>query len=512
MDSSPVPDSRYRDIVEDLTDLVCRYDTHWRITFANSAYCEAYGLPYDEIIGKPFLVKIPEEEREAVIVYLHTLNQNNPASTSIHRTIMVTGELRWFEWKDRVLLNNAGEVVEYQAIGRDITEQQEAKLALEDLNRSLEQRVAERTADLLNLSQRLMLATQASQIGVWDLNLQTGKLLWDKRMYDLFGASPNTPPEEAWFHAIHPDDSERVVNEIMGLMTMTGIYETEFRVILPNGTLCYLKGNGIIERDEHNNPIRAVGTNMDVTDVRIAEELLRLSLDKERELSDLKTNFITMSSHEFRTPLATILTGTDILARYRERLTTDQIDERLNKIREQVMHMKDMLEKVLQVAQLQAGSDHFHPHKADFTAFCQSIFREFEANGVYRGRIMLDYPAKPIIFKYDELLMRHVVNNLITNGLMYSASDQLVLVKLHENTHQVVLTVSDTGIGIPEADLKYIFEPFHRGSNTNNIMGAGLGLSIAKQAVDFHRGKISVMSDVTKGTVVRVIFPKETTS
>jgi hypothetical protein len=509
MDSPLIPNSRYRDIVEDLTDLVCRYDTEWRITFANSAYCEAYGLPNDKIIGMSFFDKIPLEEHDAVRTYLHSLNQNNPLSTSIHRTIMVTGEIRWFEWRDRVLLNEAGDVVEYQAIGRDITDQQEAKLALEELNRTLEARVAQRTADLLWISQRLMLATQASRIGVWDLNLQTGELIWDRRMYELYGASATIPSTEVWFSVIHPDDRDRVVNEIVALTEMTGIYETEFRVMLPNGTLRYIHGNGVVERDEQNNPVRAVGTNMDVTDTKIAEDMLRLSLERERELSDLKTHFITMSSHEFRTPLATILTGTDILARYRERLSETQIDERLQKIREQVMHMKDMLEKVLQVAQLQAGNGLFHPQKTDFTAFCQTVIDDFASNDVYQGRIMLDLPPHPIRFAYDEALMRQIVTNLIANGLLYSASDQQVTVKLHENTHQVVLTVSDVGMGIPEVDQKYIFEPFHRGSNVNNIMGAGLGLSIVKQAVDFHRGKITVTSEEHKGTVVRVIFPKE---
>lgn len=285
-------------------------------------------------------------------------------------------------------------------------------------------------------------------------------------------------------------------------------YTIEFRILQSDGGISYVKDMGIILRDEHGTPYRAVGVIMDITELKLAEETLRMALEKEKELGDLKTNFMTMASHEFRTPLATILAGTDILSRYRVKLSEAQIDDRLDKIRQQVMHMKDMIEGMLQVAQVQAGRLEFNPIKTNLCAFCQDVVEDFDIHPEYAGKIKLTYPNPPIMFAFDSRLMRHIISNLLSNALKYSPGDESVFFDVIQDTKSVILKVKDTGMGIPSEDLKYLFEPFHRGSNASNIMGTGLGLNIVKQAVEFHNGTIGVESVLGEGTCFSVTLPK----
>jgi len=130
MTSEDLLQMRYRQIVEDQTELVCRYSTDYRITFANHAYCQAYGATPEEIIGREFFNKIPEEEHEMVHQYIASLTKDNPVSVTIHRTILADGRVRWVEWKDRALFDDDGNIIEYQGVGRDITEQKLTEDAL----------------------------------------------------------------------------------------------------------------------------------------------------------------------------------------------------------------------------------------------------------------------------------------------------------------------------------------------------------------------------------------------
>jgi len=314
---------------------------------------------------------------------------------------------------------------------------------------------------------------------------------------------------DAWTNAIHPEDRARVMEESQHTLRETRYsYDIEFRIVYPNGNIAYIKDMAIILRDEHDTPYRAVGVNLDITESKFAQETLRMALEKEKELGDLKTNFMTMASHEFRTPLATILAGADILSRYRSKLSEAQIDERLDKIRQQVMHIKNMLENVLQVVQVQSGRVEFSPTKANLCSFCKEVVDEFEAQPEYRGKISFIQPTPSIMFTFDNHLMRHIISNLLSNALRYSSPSNMVSLELSQTSKSVVIHVKDTGIGIPSDDLRYLFEPFHRGSNVSNITGTGLGLSIVKQAVELHGGTISVESVLGEGSCFVVELPK----
>ncbi len=247
---------------------------------------------------------------------------------------------------------------------------------------------------------------------------------------------------------------------------------------------------------------------LDITERKQAEAALKLALAQEKELGELKSRFVSMASHEFRTPLTVILANTETLTHYRHKMGPAQMDVRLSKIRQQVIYMKEIMEDVLQLARIQAGHVEFHPMTGDLDSLCQEITEEFDSQAAYRDRIVYHCTAAPVLTAFDRRLLRQVISNLLLNALKYSADEKLINLILTHDANQVCVQVRDEGIGIPPDDLKHLFEPFHRATNVGTISGTGLGLSITKQAVELHGGTITPVSQVGSGTTFTVILPK----
>jgi signal transduction histidine kinase len=166
-----------------------------------------------------------------------------------------------------------------------------------------------------------------------------------------------------------------------------------------------------------------------------------------------------------------------------------------------------MMDDVLQLARIQAHRVEFAPALDDLQALCCDIIEEFRSCPEYKERIHYENNCLPVQLNFDPRLMRHIIGNLIANGLKYSRNEKPITVKLWLDPVQVVLQVTDDGIGIPDADLNHIFEPFHRASNVGTISGTGLGLSITKEAIEMHGGRIHIATAVSAGTTVTVTLP-----
>lgn len=246
---------------------------------------------------------------------------------------------------------------------------------------------------------------------------------------------------------------------------------------------------------------------LDITERKQAEQALRQALQAEKELGELKSRFVSMASHEFRNPLGSILALTETLTAYRSRLTDEQIEMRLHKIKEQVDHLKDIMEDVLQLARLQARRVTFTPVLTDLDALCRSVMDEFESQP--NNNHTFDYFCDPSLknVRLDKRVIRQVLSNLVANAIKYSAPESTIRIRLERDDDVMVLKVADEGIGIPETDLKHLFEPFHRASNVETIPGTGLGLVIVKESVELHSGLISVETQVDVGTTFIIRIP-----
>ncbi len=239
-----------------------------------------------------------------------------------------------------------------------------------------------------------------------------------------------------------------------------------------------------------------------------AEQVIREQLEKEQKLNQLQTQFIHTVSHEYRTPLSIILACCHLLESNVERLDTDKQLRNCQKIRNSVKYMVGLLENMWLFKEAESGQLTFNPTPVDLERFCRQIVEEYQLMRNDRQEIQLTCRGKLGIVLMDEKLLQQILGNLLSNALKYSPDGGAVSLSINCKKNQVIFTIRDRGIGIPPEDQPHVFEPFHRAENVDVIRGTGMGLAIAKKAVDLHGGEISFESRVGVGTTFTVILPR----
>ena len=245
----------------------------------------------------------------------------------------------------------------------------------------------------------------------------------------------------------------------------------------------------------------------DITMQRLIEIELRNALEKERELNELKTRFVSMVSHEYRTPLAVIQSSSSILQKYWERLTYEHRLDHLKRMDRQIDHMTTLMDEVLNIGKSDSTLHNYQFMPINIIRFCQEMVEQFSE--ISNHNIQLEvYSTDDIIADVEETMFRLAVRNLITNAIKYSDEGSKIQIKLTEQPDMFILKVTDEGIGIPDEDIPYLFDVFHRAGNVNQIKGTGLGLAIVKQAIEAHGGALNVESQLNIGTTFTITLPK----
>ena len=246
---------------------------------------------------------------------------------------------------------------------------------------------------------------------------------------------------------------------------------------------------------------------LDITERKRAEDDLLKTLEREKELSQLKSNFVSMVSHEFRTPLGIIQSSTELLHDFQNRMKPGERDEQLRSIMRNTRRMAGMMEEVLVLSRLDAGKLIFQPAPLDLNSFFRRVVDEVLSATNRRCPIELSLSSVPAEAQADERLFGHVFTNLLSNGIKYSEAGSTVHLFVTRAGRDIVCVVRDKGIGIPEEDQQHLFKAFHRGSNVGTCPGTGLGLLLVKRCVDLHRGTVHVESRIDDGTTVTVKLP-----
>jgi PAS domain S-box-containing protein len=244
----------------------------------------------------------------------------------------------------------------------------------------------------------------------------------------------------------------------------------------------------------------------DLTERKRAESELQIALDKERELRQLKSEFVSLVSHEFRTPLEVIMSSADNLARYHDRLAPEQRGELLRTINKSVRRMSGMMEEVLVLGRLEGERMTFRPEPLDLAAFCRRVSDELASATGGRCPIELRVTAAGTACG-DENLLRHIFTNVLSNAIKYSPEGEPVVFAVGRDGVHAVCRVADRGCGIPAADQARLFQAFHRGANVRQVPGTGLGLLIVRRCIDLHGGEIAFESAEGRGTTCTVRLP-----
>ena len=246
---------------------------------------------------------------------------------------------------------------------------------------------------------------------------------------------------------------------------------------------------------------------LDVTQRKQAEAELLRTLAREKELGQLRSNFVSMVSHEFRTPLGIIQSSAEILKDYLRQLAPTEREDHLQSICKNTRRMAGLMEEALLIGSLDAGKMEFMAEALDLRTFARRLVDEVLSATDRRCPIELSLKKIPAEIQADERLLRHVFTNLLTNAVKYSDAGRVVRFEVGSDEAEIVCAIRDQGIGIPEADREWLFNAFHRGHNVADRPGTGLGLVIVKRCVDLQGGKIDVESKVGEGTSVTVRLP-----
>ncbi|AFZ11976.1 GAF sensor hybrid histidine kinase [Crinalium epipsammum PCC 9333] len=237
------------------------------------------------------------------------------------------------------------------------------------------------------------------------------------------------------------------------------------------------------------------------------EGKLRQLLEKEKELSALKSRFVTMTSHEFRTPMSTILSSTELLEHFSHKLSEEKKSQHFQRIQSAIKNMTQLLEDVLVFGKAEAGKLELKPICFDVKQFCQELVEEMRLNSGSQYLMSFVAQSDDTNVFMDEKILYQILNNLLSNAIKYSPKGGKINFDLVCENNLAIFTIKDQGIGIPQAEQVQLFNSFYRGSNVGGIAGTGLGLAIVKKCVDLQGGVITVNSQVGVGTTFTVTIP-----
>jgi two-component system sensor kinase FixL len=236
------------------------------------------------------------------------------------------------------------------------------------------------------------------------------------------------------------------------------------------------------------------------------QELITL-LTKEKELSELKNRFVSMASHEFRTPLSTVLSSIELIEMYVQKERLDKTEKHINRVRTAVHHLTTILNDFLSLSRLEGGAIQLNSEQFSVKDFCDQVLGEIQNQLRPGQRVVHNSDVDDLFIYCDKNALRHIFYNLLSNASKYSNTDQTIYCIIQVSEAQLRIEVRDEGIGIPVEDQKYLFTRFFRANNVENIKGTGLGLNIVQQYVNLLQGKISFDSTPGKGTSFFVDIP-----
>jgi PAS domain S-box-containing protein len=257
--------------------------------------------------------------------------------------------------------------------------------------------------------------------------------------------------------------------------------------------------------EDLNSTIHALEN--EVSTRKRAEEEAHKALERERELNDLKSKFVSIASHEFRTPLSTVLSSAALIEQYHERKEKEKLIKHVHRIKSSVNHLTAILNDFLSLGKLEEGRIDVVRDRFVVAEFLTEIKEEMASTLKAGQKLAVDWHDVPQEAYSDLRILRNILFNLISNGVKYSEAGKTIFVKCEHMEGKLAFTIRDEGIGIPEDDQKHLFERFFRARNAGNIQGTGLGLNIVKRYVELLDGTISFSSEYGKGSIFTVRIP-----
>ena len=479
-----------------------------------------YQVDTDETLHLDGLGIVPSAVRSGQAIYIPDVSQddrylpNNPATQSelvvpliieskvIGVLDLQSPELNAFSKENQrmvqIFAERASSAINVRQLLDEVSQQ----------SAQLEWRVAQRTADFQRSTERIEAILNSTQdviiLAEPDGRIQQANPAFESQFHYHTDAMFNKPLDRL----IHHDDLEKFQKTFQILKTQKQVQRLDIVAQDANKSKFYADVilSPILDQDDLTGIICSF---RDVTQRKQLEDELRQALQKEKELNELKSRFVSMVSHEYRTPLATILLSADLLNKYHDKMNDEKRKQHLDKISYQIRHMTRLMEDMLVVSKAEAVGLEFNPETIDVEIQIRELVDELSLNNTDQG-ILFSMSGDSRFVDADPKLIHSIMTNLLTNAIKYSPEKTDVLVDLMYDDEGFTISVSDQGIGIPEDDQKHLFDTFHRATNVGTIQGTGLGLAIVKQSVEAHGGTLEFESQENIGTTFRVRIPIRT--
>ncbi|MEB3178246.1 MAG: PAS domain S-box protein [Nostocaceae cyanobacterium] len=460
-----------------------------RIIYVNEAFTNSTGYNLPEVVGKtPRILQGIKTSRAELDKVRVAMSNWQPVTVEVINYRQDGSEF-WNEFSIVPVADRNGLYTHWISIQRDVTERKLAEQALrqsEERFRSLIENALD-IVKIIDINGNIIYASPSVEKV---LGYPVAELI-GKNLLDYIHQDDCSNTYYSFTHTIH---SLEVTAPI------------EFRCRHKDGSWRTLEA--ISQRFQDNAADTKIMVNCrDITERKRLDEI-RLALEREREISALKTRFFSMASHEFRTPLSTALAAAQLLETCQDEWDNSSKRLRnLQRIQVSVKNMVQMLDDILTINRAETGKLEFNPKPLDLKAFCSAFLEEISLSTGDKHKLTFACLGKDVPACVDERLLRSILSNLLSNAIKYSPDGGNVHLSLEFQSQTVILQVQDRGIGMSLADKKQLFEPFHRGKNVRSIPGTGLGLVVVKKCVDLHQGTISISSEVGIGTTCVVTLP-----
>ena len=489
-------EEEYSSLVNSVHEVIFKTDNQGVISFLNPAWEQVTGFNYKQCLQTSIKDYVYYDDKTLMDALLNSSIKNNEESKSINyevRFLSMTKPFVWMHMYGTVEFDGLGHFSGLYGTLIDIHSRKEAELAHAQSDERF----------------RVMSETMSDLIALHKLDGSFYHL--SPSIKGLMGFEPEEMLGKTPEDFVHPEDLSQFLQGVIKPLSkgeikkMTG----QMRVKRSNGS--YLWIESVIQPMYTDGQIDSLlSVSRDVSERKRAEIEMQKALKKEKELSELRSRFITMASHEFRTPLTSIKSSVQLLEMYADEISSELRNPMYNhmgKISVQIDRLTDLMEDILVVGKSQAKKMPFDAERTDFVLFCKDLI---EQNFTYREgerTIEMDVIGDKREVMIDPGLMQQVMNNTISNAFKYSRDRPDPKLKLTFSESQLRVEVMDFGIGVPKAEQEQIFQSFYRANNAADIEGTGLGLVITKQFVEMHGGTIDFKSKENAGTIIDIHLP-----
>jgi PAS domain S-box-containing protein len=461
----------------------------------NETALTAGGQKLSDVIGKPFWetswAQNSAEEQQKLKLAVQQAAQGELVRYEInlldtnHTSIALDLSIK-------PIVNDHGTAVLLIAEGRDITKKKRSENALRESEQRFRE-IAENVSDAF-----------------WIHSADSLELIYVNPAFERvvgYSARQLNESPELLLDAIVSEDQARLTDIFAAYRQGTEI-TGQYRLVGTNNIVRWFTVRTFVMKDCQGKPLRYIGVASDITSQKEKEIVLQQSLAREKELNKLKSQFVAIASHEFRTPLATIQSSVDLIGLYLNR--NEPVDQpamrrHLAVIEQEIVAFSNLLTDVLTIGKMEEGKISFNPRQVDFVALSQEVISTHFSDYRDSRRVQLSIKGKPFKTYIDDKLMKHVLINLLTNAFKFSSDNPELLILFAEK--KLIISVKDHGIGIPTEDISSLFQPFFRAGNATSVQGTGLGLAISRQFVELHDGVFMVTSKQNQGTTVTVTLP-----